>query len=171
MKIYLTFKSTLQSWGVDSPYTSYRKTQYYPTRSAIFGIIECAFGLEKEGEPDPIEDDMLMRKTLREGIQITIPKGQGMKNTVIDHQVVTPLSEELSFIDATGSKKSNGMPQIRKEYLSDAITHAIISGDKDLMEKVLYRLKHPVYPFCYGRAICIPSAPIVEKWEYEESDN
>ncbi len=171
MKIYLNFKSTLQSWGVDSPYTSYRKTQYYPTVSAVFGIIECAFGLEREGEPDPLESDVLMRKTIREGIKVDIPKGQGMQEIIIDHQVVTPLSDELSFVGADGKKKNNGMPQVRKEYLADAETRAVISGEKDLMKKVLYRLKHPVYPFCYGRAVCIPSGPLVEKWEYEESDS
>ncbi|MFB0972276.1 MAG: CRISPR-associated protein Cas5, partial [Neofamilia sp.] len=45
--ILLKFAGPLQSWGTDSHFET-RKTDFYPSKSAIIGIIAASFGYERD---------------------------------------------------------------------------------------------------------------------------
>ena len=158
MKIRLNLRGMLQSWGMEEPWTAQRHTQYKPTESGIYGLIECSMGLARAGTD---ENDDCRRNALRTNTRITsISEPENMPEILTDFQTVHPLVEGLAFKKAEGGTKTNGLPTINKEYIVGGRYTVELTGDKDTIENVMFFLRHPVYPICLGRSICIPSESV-----------
>ncbi len=159
MELNLKLKGLMQSYGENDPWTAVRHTNTRPTETAIKGMIECALGLSKAGLDD--EDDAV-RKTLWEHVDICIhdPVQKSIPSILVDDQTVKPLLDDMRFPCADGTTK-NDLPLIKKEYVLGGCFDVTLSGDDEYIEKIKYRLQHPVYPYCFGRSCCMPSAPVV----------
>ncbi|MBO5552385.1 MAG: type I-E CRISPR-associated protein Cas5/CasD [Lachnospiraceae bacterium] len=168
MRITLSLKGSFQSWGSAEPWTASRKTELKPTESAIYGLLGCAMGVHKEGDEDKAA-------WIRANVKVIVPDPDYFTfNTsvvVTDDQIVSGLKEEFEFTcqksvnqGKTGGK-TNKMPQVKKEYLMDVETVVYLDGEKDVMDRVLDYLIHPVYPYYLGRACCVPSGCIIKKVE------
>ena len=164
MRITLSLKGAFQSWGVPEPWTARRKTALKPTESAIYGLIGCAMGIRKEYDEEKME-------WVKSNVKITVPEPEYTYDISVittDDQIVHPLVDGLRFTcqkdirEGKTGGMSNLMPQIKKEYLAGVETIVYLDGSKDVMDKVLDSLIHPIYPYYLGRACCTPSGCIVK---------
>lgn len=161
MELTLNLKGLMQSYGEDEPWTANRRTNTKPTETAVKGIVECAFGLSRIGV-DADGDDMI-RKDIWEHVDVIIHTPDKLPHIIVDDQIVRELVEGMRFKNAEGNNMSNGMPRIKKEYIAGGEFKVTLKGTDEYIEKIRYRLLHPVYPYCLGRACCIPSAPLIQE--------
>ena len=162
MELKLTLKAIMQSYGGENPWTGTRDTKILPTETAIKGLIECAFGLAKQGSLDS-EEDEIIRQDLWKNIEISkisLADNPYSNEVFTDYQIVRPLTDEMKFPVANGSPKKT-LPQIYKEYISDGKYEVTLSGPEDYILKIKEYILHPVYPYFLGRACCIPSEPLI----------
>ena len=158
MELTLKLKGLMQSYGGSNPWTATRRTELQPTITAVRGLIECALGLAKVGV---YEEDDVIRQALWKKVDIEIPVLDHMPEILSDDQIVGALTEDMQFKNAEGKNMSTAMPQITKEYIVGECFTVVIKGDDDSVSRIKEYLKHPIYPYCLGRACCIPSEPIV----------
>lgn len=134
--LLLRLAAPLQSWGTGS-YFDNRKTDYYPSKSGVIGMIAAAMGRART-------DDLSDLRALRFGIRIDY----GGK--IIDDFQVTKMGEKLN------SNLSH------REYLSDAIfLVGFESENTEFLNEIVNALKNPVFTIFLGRKSCPPTEPVV----------
>ncbi|MBO4865829.1 MAG: type I-E CRISPR-associated protein Cas5/CasD [Ruminococcus sp.] len=133
--LLLRLSAPLQSWGSDSKFET-RRTQPYPTKSGVIGMLAAALGISRE------DDDSLKElSSLRFGIRID-KEGELLRDY---HTVIG----EKPYIT-------------NRYYLADAyFLVGLESEDESLLQKLDAALKAPVYPLYLGRRSCPPSLPLV----------
>lgn len=167
----LRLEGPLQSWGGNSKW-NYRCTNLYPTKSAVIGLVACAFGYEKG---DPRISEVLCRNLML-GIRIDKP-GKVLR----DYQTVRgfiPLANgkfrynsldigsDLEHIQENKNNRHATLESYR-DYLQDASFLVLLgSSDKELIEKCDVALRNPKWPMYLGRKSCIPSVPIYNGISY-----
>lgn len=135
--LLLRLAGPLQSWGNSSRF-EYRDTEYFPTKSAIVGMIAAAMGRSRT---ESIED----LKKFKLGIRVD---QQGVK--LYDYQTVKAPYTDKSFVT-------------RRVYLSDAVfTVGLESENRAYLEWIRNALNAPYYALYLGRRSCIPSFPIAQ---------
>lgn len=141
MKILaIQLAGTLQSWGVDSRYKE-RRTQQFPTKSGVIGILASAMGITRE------ETKKLQASGLNE------------LDIVVRVEKKGKLISDFHTIGYGGKNKKLS----NREYLSDAVFLVGLyspTGDDELLEKIEYALNHPQYILFLGRKSCVPSRRI-----------
>lgn len=142
----LIFDAPLQSYGRQSKWDS-RDTGYYPSKSAVIGLIACAMGIERNNKYIDI-----LSENLSVSIRIDKP-GRPLE----DLQTVNyPVQM------AKGGIKDKGLyhPLLNKMYIQDAVFSVFIVGDINLLQKCFESLQNPVWQVFLGRKCCVPSVPI-----------
>lgn len=123
----------MQAWGTDSRFEK-RRTELFPTKSGIIGLIAAALGRRRDASIDDLA-------ALKVGIRVIRP------GTVIE-DFHTARTAKTSYIT-------------RRQYLSDAVFIAgIESDDPDLLKTIQNALHHPCYPLFLGRRSCPPTMPL-----------
>ncbi len=133
--LLLRLAAPLQAWGADSKFET-RRTLPYPTKSGVIGMLAAALGISRE------DDEALKRLSeLKFGVRVD-KEGELLRD----------------YHTAVGEK-----PYItNRYYLSDAIFVAgFESEDNELLSKLEYALKNPVFPLFLGRRSCPPTMPLV----------
>lgn len=133
--LVLKLAGPLQAWGAESRFNE-RKTQKYPSKSGIIGLLAAAEGRRRS---DPIEDLASLSLVIR----VDAP-GRIVQDFHTAHQA---------------SGKS--MPLTRRYYLSDAVFVAAISGDDALIQHLAQCTTQPAFPPFLGRRSCPPTYPWV----------
>jgi CRISPR system Cascade subunit CasD len=132
--LLLRLAGPLQAWGSDSKF-NVRRTELFPTKSGIIGMIASALGRSRE---ESVEDLAQMQI----GIRIDKP------GTLI-----------RDFHTARIEKEAN---VTNRYYLSDAVFLAgIYSKNIEQLEEIESALKRPAYPLFLGRRSCPPDMPLV----------
>lgn len=150
----LVLSGPLQSYGIDSRWDS-RNTNYYPTKSAIIGMIGSAFGYERgDNRLD------LLNENLSVNIRIDKP-GYILE----DSQVVY-----WDVLSVDGNKRS-GHPFLTKYYVQDAIYTVYLYSNKELIDSIYLALRNPVWSLYLGRKSCVPSYPIVSEKPFDNVDD
>lgn len=154
LKLHL--EAPLQSYGLKSKWDS-RESGFYPSKSAIIGLLGSAFGYERKSS-----NLDFLSKNLK--VHVRIDKEGKL---ITDLQTVN-----LPVLQADGSIKKNKdssyyHPLLKKDYLQDAIFTVYITGEKDLLYKCYEAVKNPVWPIYLGRKSCIPST-LIYREEPEE---
>ncbi len=133
--ILLKFAGPLQSWGTSSHF-ELRHTDYYPSKSAVIGIIAASLGYRRD------EDEKISKlNELNFGVRID---QEG--NLIRDYHIVRKY-------------KSNGKEDrtyvTNRYYLEDAVFLVAISHQDDAyMGEVAHALKNPYFqPFMGRRAL------------------
>lgn len=133
--LLLRLAGPLQSWGTDSRFET-RKTEEYPTKSGIIGLLAAALGRRRDTVVSDLAD-------LKVGIRIDQPG-----------QIIT------DFHTARKDHKTSYLT--RRQYLSDAVfVVGLASDDLEFLKKIEEALKYPEYPLFLGRRSCPPTLPIV----------
>jgi CRISPR system Cascade subunit CasD len=151
--ILLRLESPMQSWGDGSRF-QLRRTADAPTKSAVFGMILCAGGIQRH-EADGHLDRL---RPLRFGVRIDRPGVRGW-----DYHTAGAGYGILSAEGVVKRTASTGEPETllsRREYLFDASFVAGLEGDPALIAEIAAWLADPVWPVFLGRKCCVPASPV-----------
>ena len=135
--ILLKFAGPLQSWGTDSHFET-RHTDYYPSKSAIVGMLAAAMGINRS-------DDESVRKLNQLDFAVRIDQ-QG--NLLRDFHIAQKYKKDGSF-------ERNYVTN--RYYMEDAVYVTAVAGPDNQMEEIFSCLKRPFFQLYMGRrALPVP---------------
>lgn len=133
--ILLKLKGPMQSWGTSSHFET-RNTDYYPSKSAVIGIIAACFGYRRDQEQQIKELNEL-------DFALRVDQ-QGM--LLRDYHIAQKYKETGEFERTYVTNRY---------YMEDAVFVVAIShADDERMEKIYEALKHPYFSPFMGRRSC-----------------
>lgn len=170
----LRFEAPLQSYSCGGT-MKLRETSQFPTKSAVVGILGCAFGIDRKNVKGLSELSQSFSMAVRadkdirkikdfqtvdvKHKEIGINKGisvEAWKNGYIPNKDKKERGKEKDDI----YKGDKDLKTIRKEYLSDAGFTVLLSGSDEFLDKCDKALRNPKWVCSLGRSSCLPSRPI-----------
>lgn len=149
----IVFKGILQSWGTDDcSWSNLRKTELYPTKSAVTGIFACALGYKKGSkEIQELHDSYTLYLDINKAETGNILEDLQSIGTRIKND------DGTRGDIYTANKTKKRPPIVRKQYLNGAYFELYVVGDKCLLDKLASALDRPYWPYYLGRKCCTPS--------------
>ena len=153
--LFLRLAGVMQSWGTSSR-IQIRRTDLFPSKSGVLGMLLCAMGVHREDSSQALEplNRLLMGVRVDRGgipdwdyhtagakIGIRRADGKGPKETAKTGEYETLLS--------------------RRQYLYDASFLVAFQGDAGTIATCAKALSDPVWPLFLGRKCCIPGEPVL----------
>lgn len=121
----------MQSWGTSSHFET-RNTDYYPSKSAVIGVIAASFGYSRD------EDDII-RELNKLDFAVRVDQVGLLKK---DYQTARRLKKDEPYVT-------------NRYYLEDAIFVVAISNyDDKWIEEIYAALKNPYFQQFMGRRSC-----------------
>lgn len=150
MKVLLfQLEGLLQSWG-ECAHWDVRDTGYFPTKSAIVGLICSCLGWSRD---DPRISDL--------NRQIILGVRADRAGTILADFHTVQGKPRLATAGGGFRAESKSTIVSRRYYLQDASFLVGISGDEKVLKMISDALLHPVYTIFLGRKACIPSIPVI----------
>lgn len=171
--VLLRLAGPMQSWGSVGS-SDLRTTELAPTRSGLEGMLAAAFGAPRGVIPDDVRALDIMVRVDRPG------------RIEWDFHTVTPVPDDAAAIrgrqaliaqtrpsaDPIAWQVSRGttkwalgkeIPTMlsRRAYLADAEFIVALTGDDDVIERVLAALRNPVWSPYLGRKAYAPTFPFI----------
>lgn len=137
-QLELKFEAPMQSYGGQT-IGNYRPTNKKPTKSSIIGLLASSLGIRRD------EHEKLNQ--LYNDLNVEV-------NTIQSGRVIR------DFQIARYGKKQTELKTVNKFYLADAKFYVTIDGNNELIEKLDYSMKHPVFAPYLGRRSCPPAGAI-----------
>ncbi len=151
--LFLRLAGPMQSWGTSSRF-QLRRTDAYPSKSGVLGMLLCAKGVRREDSA--------------QALQVLTPLSMGVRVDragTLDWDYHT-VGAKIGIRSADGKIKrtaSTGEYETllsRRQYLYDASFLVALQGDKDTISDCANALQNPTWPLFLGRKCCIPTEPI-----------
>ena len=153
--LFLRLAGPMQSWGTSSRF-QLRRTDAYPSKSGVLGMVLCAMGVRREDSPRELGrlTPLLMGVRVDRGgtldwdyhtagAKIGMRKAKGGIKHIGD-RMDAPVETLLS----------------RRQYLYDASFLVALHGPPETVSVCARALTDPVWPIFLGRKCCIPGEPI-----------
>ena len=137
--LIIKLTAPLQSYGNQATFNR-RTSNYYPTKSAIIGMIAAALGLRRE------DKKIKELNNLKVAVRIDQP-GQ----TLTDFQIVE--------YDQKKHKRSLSY----RDYLQDAVFVVAVESDDEQIDQIYHALSHPRFQLYLGRRSNAPAGPLMMK--------
>lgn len=130
--IVMKFSGPLQSWGTGSNFET-RHTDFYPSKSAVIGMISASFGFSRD------DDNSLSRlNELSFGVRID-QRGLLLRDYHIAQKFKSNGDFERTYVT-------------NRYYIEDAVFLVAVSHEDDkFVEEILRALKHPYFQCFMGR--------------------
>ena len=142
--LLLKFSGPLQSWGTDSHFET-RHTDYYPSKSAVVGMIAAAFGYRRSTDCD---EEIAKLNDLDFAVRID---QQG--NLLRDYHIAAKYKPNGDF-------EKNYVTN--RYYLEDAIFLVAIGSDNEqLIYSINDALRSPYFQSSLGRRSLPPTADFI----------
>lgn len=142
--LLLKFSGPLQSWGTDSHFET-RHTDYYPSKSAVVGMIAAAFGYRRSADCD---EEIAKLNDLDFAVRID---QQG--NLLRDYHIAAKYKSNGDF-------EKNYVTN--RYYLEDAIFLVAIGSDNEqLIYSINDALRSPYFQSSLGRRSLPPTADFI----------
>lgn len=142
--LLLKFSGPLQSWGTDSHFET-RRTDYYPSKSAVVGMIAAAFGYRRSADCD---EEIAKLNDLDFAVRID---QQG--NLLRDYHIAAKYK-------LNGDFEKNYVTN--RYYLEDAIFLVAIGSDNEqLIYSINDALRSPYFQSSLGRRSLPPTADFI----------
>ena len=142
--LLLKFSGPLQSWGTDSHFET-RHTDYYPSKSAVVGMIAAAFGYKRSADCD---EEIAKLNDLDFAVRID---QQG--NLLRDYHIAAKYKPNGDF-------EKNYVTN--RYYLEDAIFLVAIGSDNEqLIYSINDALRSPYFQSSLGRRSLPPTADFI----------
>lgn len=133
--ILLKFGGPMQSWGTSSHFET-RNTDYYPSKSAVIGVIAASFGYSRD-------EDEKIRKLNELDFAVRVDQVGLLKK---DYHIASKYKNDGSF-------ERNYVTN--RYYLEDAVFVVAISNyDDKWIEEIYAALKNPYFQQFMGRRSC-----------------
>lgn len=129
--LLLKFAGPLQSWGTDSKFET-RYTDFYPSKSAVIGMIAASFGYRRD-------EDEKIRKLNDLDFAVRVDQ---RGNLLRDYQIATAYKPDGRF-------ERNYVTN--RYYLEDAIFVIAIGGEDNFIDQVEHSLKNPYFQTFFGK--------------------
>lgn len=155
----LLLDAPLQSWGHASRFER-RTTALHPTRSAVFGLIAAALGIDKHAADETAQ---LGRFASLRMTTITLPR-RDRRGTELpirrleDYHTACP---PTGIRRASGKVDMNATVQTYRHYLLDARFGVLLDGPSDLLHEIAIALGNPTWGIWFGRKSCLPATPVL----------
>lgn len=152
----LLLDGPMQSWGHASRFDR-RTTALHPTRSAIFGLIAAALGIDKHAADEPAQLDRLT------ALRVTTVK-LDRRNARGDY---LPIQRLEDYHTVTGIRRASGKldqeatVQTYRHYLLDARFGVLLDGPVGLLQEIANALRNPKWGLWLGRKCCLPASPVL----------
>ncbi len=144
----------MQSWGTSSR-LQLRRTDRYPSKSGVLGMLLCARGVRREDSKAALEplDRLLMGVRVDRGGTLDWDYHTAGANIGIRSAEGKPKK--------TASTKEYEALLSRRQYLYDASFLIALQGDESTVEDCDRALDEPVWPIFLGRKSCVPGEPVL----------
>lgn len=129
--LLLKFAGPLQSWGTDSKFET-RYTDFYPSKSAVIGMIAASFGYRRH------EDEKIKKLNDLDFAVRVDQRG----NLIRDYQIATAYKPDGRF-------ERNYVTN--RYYLEDAIFVVAIGGEDNFIDQIEHSLKNPYFQTFFGK--------------------
>ena len=155
----LYLRAPLQSWGASSKFGD-RGTLDAPTRSGLLGLLAAACGIDKN-------DEARDREWLARAAKLSLSVLAFRRcDRMADYHTVGARYDkddpwQKRMIPVTSDGKPRGTDLTHRDYLTDSVFGAVLSGDDGLVAEMAEGLANPVWGVWLGRKNCIPTEPIL----------
>jgi len=153
--LFLRLSGPMQSWGTSSRF-QLRRTDAYPSKSAVLGLLLCAEGVRRE---DSLQA-LAALTPLQMGVRVD-------RNGTLDWDYHTAgakfgIRQAKGGIKHTGNTKDGPIETLlsRRQYHYDASFLVALQGDKDTIDDCASHLQNPKWPLSLGRKCCVPAEPV-----------
>ena len=151
--LLLRLSGPMQSWGTGSK-LQIRRTDQYPSKSGVLGLLLCAMGVERDRAPA----FLVPLVGLEMGVRIDRPGA-------LDWDYHTAgagggIRKAEGGIKFTASTKEPETLLSRRQYLLDASFLVALRGDSEVIQMAVNALRDPVWPVFLGRKCCVPTEPV-----------
>ncbi|MDY0282409.1 MAG: type I-E CRISPR-associated protein Cas5/CasD [Salinivirgaceae bacterium] len=159
--LFLCLAGPMQSWGTSSRF-QLRRTDAYPSKSGVLGLLLCAKGVRREDSA--VELGTLSSLTM--GVRVDRPgildwdyhtAGGGHGN---GPQRAIGIRSADGKIKKTASTGEYETLLSRRQYLWDASFLVALHGDPALIGEYAQWLDDPIWPVFLGRKCCVPAEPV-----------
>lgn len=150
----IRLEGPMQAWGIDSQY-SRRNTGLMPTKSAVLGMCCAALGLPRGSSAEAQWLEQLRSTRM---LALAIPRSRGQTDKSFPVRRLTDYHTVQDTKTADGKIKNTHLTY--RQYLCDAAFGVVLSGSRDVLEKVSAALADPVWGVWLGRKACAPTAPV-----------
>lgn len=152
--ILLRLSGPMQSWGTGSR-LQIRRTDPYPSKSGVLGMILCAMGVPRAKAPEFLGE--LVSLTM--GVRIDRPGTPDWDYHTVGAGI--GIRQAKGGVKYTASTKEPETLLSRREYLLDASFLVALQGLAEVIQRCSNALQDPVWPVFLGRKCCIPSEPVL----------
>jgi CRISPR system Cascade subunit CasD len=151
--LFLRLSGPMQAWGTGSR-LQIRRTDAYPSKSGVIGLLLCAMGMDRDAAIDAIAP----LAELEMGVRIDRPG-------VLDWDYHTAgakfgIRKAEGGIKLTATTKEPETLLSRRQYLLDASFLVALRGRAEVVANAEAALRNPVWPVFLGRKCCVPTEPI-----------
>lgn len=159
--LFFRLAGPMQSWGTSSRF-QLRRTDAYPSKSGVMGLLLCAKGVCREDSPEELK---LLAK-LSMGVRVDRPgtldwdyhtvgggHGRGGERAIGSRSA----DGEIKKTQATGEYETL---LSRRQYLWDASFLVALHGDPKLIGDCAQWMDAPAWPTFLGRKCCVPAEPV-----------
>jgi CRISPR system Cascade subunit CasD len=152
--LLLRLSGPMQSWGTGSR-LQIRRTDPYPSKSGVLGMILCAMGVPRPKAPEALEPLV----TLTMGVRLDRPGTPDWDYHTAGAGI--GIRQAKGGIKYTASTKEPETLLSRREYLLDASFLVALHGAATVIQQATDALDNPAWPVFLGRKCCIPTEPVV----------
>ena len=153
--LFLRLAGPLQSWGTSSRF-QLRRTDAYPSKSGVLGLLLCAKGVRREDSCKELEPLVALAVGVRVDRAGTLDWDYHTAGAKIG------MRKAEGGIKHTGNKKDGPIEALlsRRQYLYDASFLVALQGPVDAIGVCADALNDPTWPVFLGRKCCIPAEPV-----------
>ncbi|MBI2869130.1 MAG: type I-E CRISPR-associated protein Cas5/CasD [Chloroflexi bacterium] len=168
--LLLRLAGPMQSWGTASRF-QLRRTDLYPSKSGVLGLLLCARGIRREDSSPPLRNLARLQMGVRvdrqgtvdwdyhtAGAKIGIRSADGeIKRTQSKSSGKMPPGMFLPWVRAARRQNEYETLLSRRQYLYDASFLVALQGDASAINEYASALDEPAWPLYLGRKCCVPS--------------
>jgi CRISPR system Cascade subunit CasD len=154
--LFLRLAGPMQSWGTSSRF-QLRRTDAYPSKSGVLGLLLCAEGVPREESLQALEAlaPVLM------GVRVDRCGTLGWDYHTAGAKIGMRKAEG-GVKNIPGTKTPETLLS-RRQYLYDASFLVALQGDEGIVAHYADRLQNPAWPVFLGRKCCVPGEPVFVK--------
>ncbi len=151
--VFLNLSGWMQSWDTASRF-QLRRTDLYPSKSGVLGLILCSMGVKREDSRETLAEFT----SLQMGVRVDCAGRLGWDYHTAGAKIgIRSADGKIKKTQSTGEFE---VQLSRRQYLYEASFLVALKGTADQVNNIAHALQNPVWPVFLGRKCCIPSTPV-----------
>lgn len=151
--LFLRLAGPMQSWGTSSRF-QLRRTDAYPSKSGVLGLLLCAKGVRREDS----RKELVSLNRLLMGVRVDRPGTADWDYHTAGAKIgIRSADGKIKKTASTGEYETL---LSRRQYLYDASFLVALVGCPDTVSDCARALSDPTWPVFLGRKCCVPAEPV-----------